>query len=98
MVDFGTATTFDCVTADRRFIGGSIMPGLRTSADQLVRRPQNSPRPNCVPPARAIGRTTEEHIQGGVLFGAADSVDGMIRRSAGGVAGAGTGTERVDPA
>lgn len=38
IVDFGTATTFDCVTADGRFIGGSIMPGLRTSADQLVRK------------------------------------------------------------
>ncbi len=80
VVDFGTATTFDCVMADRRFIGGSIMPGLRTSADQLVRKAAKLTATELRPPARAIGRTTEEHIQGGVLFGAADSVDGMVRR------------------
>jgi len=80
VVDFGTATTFDCITADRRFIGGSIMPGLRTSADQLVRKAAKLTATELRPPARAIGRTTEEHIQGGVLFGAADSVDGMVRR------------------
>jgi type III pantothenate kinase len=80
VVDFGTATTFDCVTADHRFIGGSIMPGLRTSADELVRKAAKLTATELRPPARAIGRTTEEHIQGGVLFGAADSVDGMVRR------------------
>jgi type III pantothenate kinase len=80
IVDFGTATTFDCVTADRRFIGGSIMPGIRTSADQLVRRAAKLVATELVPPARAIGRRTDENIQGGVLFGAADAVDGMIRR------------------
>ncbi len=80
VVDFGTATTFDCVTPDRRFIGGSIMPGLRTSADQLVRKAAKLTATELRPPSRAIGRTTEEHIQGGVLFGAADAVDGMVRR------------------
>jgi type III pantothenate kinase len=80
VVDFGTATTFDCITADRRFIGGSIMPGLRTSADQLVRKAAKLTATELRPPSRAIGRTTEEHIQGGVLFGAADAVDGMIHR------------------
>ncbi len=80
VVDFGTATTFDCVTADRRFIGGSIMPGLRTSADQLVRKAAKLTATELRPPARAIGRTTEENIQGGVLFGAADAVDGMLQR------------------
>lgn len=80
VVDFGTATTFDCVTADRRFIGGSIMPGLRTSAEQLVRRAAKLTATELVPPRRAIGRRTDEHIRGGVLFGTADAVDGMIRR------------------
>lgn len=80
VVDFGTATTFDCVTADRRFIGGSIMPGLRTSAEQLVRRAAKLTATELVPPQRAIGRRTDEHIRGGVLFGAADAVDGMVRR------------------
>jgi type III pantothenate kinase len=80
VVDFGTATTFDCVTADRRFIGGSIMPGLRTSAEQLVRRAAKLTATELIPPDRAIGRRTDDHIRAGVLFGTADAVDGMIRR------------------
>jgi type III pantothenate kinase len=80
VVDFGTATTFDCITADGRFIGGAIMPGLRTAADQLTRRAAKLPATELTPPARVIGRRTEECIQAGVLFGAADAVDGMIRR------------------
>ena len=80
MVDFGTATTFDCVTADGRFIGGSIMPGLRTSADQLTRKAAKLTATELRPPARAIGRNTEEHIRAGVMFGTADAIDGMVRR------------------
>jgi type III pantothenate kinase len=80
VVDFGTATTFDCVTADARFIGGAIMPGLRTSADQLTRRAAKLPATELRAPDRVIGRRTEECIQAGVLFGAADAVDGMVRR------------------
>lgn len=80
VVDLGTATTFDCVTADRRFIGGAIMPGLRTSAEQLVRRAAKLTATELVPPERAIGRRTDEHIRAGVLFGTADAIDGMVRR------------------
>jgi type III pantothenate kinase len=80
VVDFGTATTFDCVTADARFIGGVIMPGLRTSADQLTRRAAKLPATELRAPERVIGRRTEECIQAGVLFGAADAVDGMVAR------------------
>jgi type III pantothenate kinase len=80
VVDFGTATTFDCLTADGRFIGGVIMPGLRTSADQLVRRAAKLPATELREPARVIGRRTEECIQAGVLYGTADAVDGIIRR------------------
>lgn len=80
VVDFGTATTFDCVTADGRFIGGAIMPGLRTSADQLTRAAAKLPATELTAPARVIGRRTEECIQAGVLFGAADATDGILRR------------------
>jgi type III pantothenate kinase len=80
VVDFGTATTFDCVTADLRFLGGVIMPGLRTSSDQLTRRTAKLPATELRAPARVIGRRTEECIQAGVLYGAADAVDGIIRR------------------
>ena len=80
VVDFGTATTFDCVTGDGRFIGGAIMPGLRTAADQLTRKTAKLPATELRPPSRVIGRRTEECIQAGVLYGTADAVDGMIRR------------------
>ncbi len=80
VVDFGTATTFDCITGDGRFIGGVIMPGLRTSADQLTRRAAKLPATELRPPERVIGRRTEECIRAGVLFGAADAVDGIVRR------------------
>jgi len=80
VVDFGTATTFDCVTIDGRFIGGAIMPGLRTSADQLTKRAAKLPATELAPPEHAIGRRTEDCIRAGVLFGAADAVDGMIVR------------------
>lgn len=79
VVDFGTATTFDCV-CDGRFIGGAIMPGLRTSADQLTRQAAKLPATELEPPTMVIGRRTEDCIQAGVLFGAADAVDGMIVR------------------
>jgi type III pantothenate kinase len=80
VVDFGTATTFDCVTAERRFLGGVIMPGLRTAADQLTRRTAKLPATELRAPARVIGRRTEECIQAGVLYGTADAVDGLVRR------------------
>ncbi|HEX2451600.1 MAG TPA: type III pantothenate kinase, partial [Gemmatimonadales bacterium] len=80
VVDFGTATTFDCVTADARFLGGVIMPGLRTSADQLTRRAAKLPATELLPPERAIGRRTEDCIRAGVLFGTADAVDGIVHR------------------
>jgi type III pantothenate kinase len=80
VVDFGTATTFDCITGDGRFIGGVIMPGLRTSADQLTRRAAKLPATELRPPERVIGRRTEDCIRAGVLFGTADAVDGIVRR------------------
>ncbi len=80
VVDLGTATTFDCVTADRRFIGGAIMPGLRTSADQLVQRAAKLTATELLPPECAIGRTTDQHIRAGILFGTVDAIDGMVRR------------------
>ena len=80
VVDFGTATTFDCITADGRFIGGVIMPGVRTASDELVRKTAKLPATELTPPTRAIGRRTEDCIRAGVLWGAADAVDGLVRR------------------
>jgi type III pantothenate kinase len=80
VVDFGTATTFDCITSDGRFIGGVIMPGIRTAADDLIRKTAKLPATELTPPARVIGRRTEDCIRSGVLWGAADAVDGIVTR------------------
>lgn len=80
VVDLGTATTYDCITADGVFLGGVIAPGVRTSAETLFRRTSKLPATELVPPSRVIGRRTEECIRSGVVLGAADAVDGLVRR------------------
>jgi type III pantothenate kinase len=80
VVDLGTATTYDCITGGGVFLGGVIAPGVTTSADTLVRRTSKLPATELVPPARTIGKRTEECIRAGVMLGAADSIDGLVRR------------------
>jgi type III pantothenate kinase len=80
VVDLGTATTYDCITADGAFIGGVIQPGIRTSAETLFRKTAQLAATELVPPRRVIGTRTDECIRSGVLYGAADSVDGLVRR------------------
>ncbi|HEY7876945.1 MAG TPA: type III pantothenate kinase [Gemmatimonadaceae bacterium] len=80
VVDLGTATTYDCITADGVFLGGVIAPGVRTSLDTLVRRTSKLPATELVVPTRAIGTRTEDCIRAGVMFGSADAIDGTVRR------------------
>ena len=80
VVDMGTATTFDCITADGVFLGGVIAPGVLTSAESLTRRTSKLPATELTIPAHVIGTRTEECIRAGVLFGAADAIDGIVRR------------------
>ena len=80
VVDLGTATTYDCITADGVFLGGVIAPGVRTSAETLFRRTSKLPATELVAPDHVIGRRTEDCIRSGVVFGAADAVDGLVRR------------------
>ncbi len=80
VVDMGTATTFDCITADGVFLGGVIAPGIQTSAETLTRRTSKLPATELVPPTQVIGKRTEDCIRAGVMFGAADSIDGLVRR------------------
>lgn len=80
VVDLGTATTYDCITADGVFLGGVIAPGLRTSAETLFRRTSKLPATELRAPERAIGRRTEDCIRSGLIFGTADAVDGIVRR------------------
>ena len=80
VVDLGTATTYDCITEDGVFLGGVIQPGVRTSAETLFRRTSKLPATELVVPARIIGKRTEECIRAGVMFGAAESIDGIVGR------------------
>jgi type III pantothenate kinase len=80
VVDLGTATTYDCITADGVFLGGVIAPGVRTSAETLFRRTSKLPATEIAAPARVIGRRTEDCIRSGVVFGNAEAIDGLVRR------------------
>lgn len=80
VVDFGTATTFDCITADGHFLGGVISPGIRTAADTLTRRTAKLPATELTDPGRVIGRRTEDCIRSGIVYGTVDAVDGIVRR------------------
>ena len=80
VVDLGTATTYDCITADGAFIGGIIQPGVSSSAETLFRRTSQLSATEIIPPKRVIGTRTDECIRSGVLYGAADSIDGLVGR------------------
>lgn len=80
VVDMGTATTYDCITADGTFLGGVIQPGIMISADTLFRRTAQLPATDIIPPKKVIARRTDECIRAGVLYGAVDSIDGIVRR------------------
>jgi type III pantothenate kinase len=80
VVDVGTATTYDCITAGGAFIGGIIQPGVLTSAETLFRRTAQLAATELIPPKKVIGTRTDECIRSGVLYGAADSIDGLVRR------------------
>jgi type III pantothenate kinase len=80
VVDLGTATTYDCVTRAGVFFGGIIAPGVRTSAETLFRRTSKLPATELVPPDKAIGTRTDTNIRAGIMFGAADAIDGLVAR------------------
>ena len=80
VVDLGTATTFDCITADGAFVGGVISPGLRAGLDWLSVRTAMLPRVELRPPISVIGRRTETCIQNGVFYQAVEAIDGIVRR------------------
>ena len=80
VVDLGTATTFDCISADGVFFGGVIAPGVLMSAESLFRKTSKLPATEIIAPKNVIGRRTEECIRSGVVLGAAESIDGLVRR------------------
>jgi len=80
VVDFGTAITFDVVSARCEYLGGVIAPGLGISSEALFARTAKLPRVEIKDPGKVIGTNTITHIQAGLYYGAVDMVDGMLTR------------------
>lgn len=80
IVDFGTATTFDVVTADAKYVGGVIAPGLTISAEALFARAARLPRVDIKRPPHVIGTNTVVNMQSGIFFGYLGLVDGILGR------------------
>jgi type III pantothenate kinase len=79
-VDFGTATTFDCVSGDGEYLGGVIFPGIHTSMEALFERASMLHRVEIARPKTVIGKTTTGALQSGMLYGYAGVVDSMVER------------------
>jgi len=80
VVDLGTATTLDCVSKAGAYVGGAIAPGIVTASEELFRRAARLARVDLRRPERALGRTTEEALRVGVVWGNAGLVDALVRR------------------
>ncbi|MGE5486083.1 MAG: type III pantothenate kinase [Ignavibacteriales bacterium] len=80
VVDFGTATTFDAITANGEYLGGAIAPGISISAEALYTRAARLPKVELTRPRHAIGRNTVASMQAGIVFGYAGQVDELVAR------------------
>lgn len=80
VVDFGTATNFDCVSAAGEYVGGAIAPGIEVSMEALTGRAARLLRIELVDPGAAIGRSTVGALQSGILYGTVAMVDGLCAR------------------
>jgi type III pantothenate kinase len=80
VVDFGTAITFDAISAKGEYLGGVIAPGIGIASEALFARAARLPRVEIKDPGKVIGTNTVTHIQAGLYYGAVDMVDGMIVR------------------
>src|SRR5260221_7102073 len=80
VVDFGTAITFDAISAKGEYLGGVIAPGLGISSEALFARAARLPRVEIKDPGKVIGTNTVTHMQAGLYYGAVNMVDGMLAR------------------
>ncbi|XXY45312.1 type III pantothenate kinase [Sorangium sp. So ce269] len=80
VVDFGTATTFDCVTPKGEYLGGVIAPGIQISAEALFSRAARLSRVEIALPPRVVGRNPVHSMQSGIVYGYAGLVDGLVGR------------------
>lgn len=86
VVDFGTTTNFDVVSAHGDFLGGALAPGIEVSLDALAARAAQLRKVELVEPRGPIGKSTVEALQSGILYGFAGQVDGLVRRLSGALA------------
>ena len=80
VVDFGTATTFDAISAEGDYLGGAIAPGIGIAAEALFQRTAKLPRVDLSRPPAAIGKNTVHAMQSGLLYGYVGLVEGMVDR------------------
>lgn len=80
VVDLGTATTFDCISADGAFLGGVIAPGPRSGIERLAAVATHLPQVEIAAPGRVIGRRTLACLESGVFYSVVDAIDGIVRR------------------
>jgi type III pantothenate kinase len=82
VVDFGTSTNFDVVSAKGEFLGGALAPGIEISVDALAARAARLLKVELMRPRSVIGKSTVEALQSGIIFGFAGQIDGIVRRIA----------------
>jgi type III pantothenate kinase len=80
VVDFGTAITYDAVSAEGEYLGGIITPGAEISIEALYERAAKLPKVEMAEPRSLIGKSTVEAIRSGIAFGFAGQVEGIVRR------------------
>jgi type III pantothenate kinase len=80
VVDFGTSTNFDVVSAAGEYVGGVLAPGIEVSMDALFQRAARLVKVDFVAPETAIGKTTESALRAGLVYGFAGQVDGIVER------------------
>jgi type III pantothenate kinase len=81
IIDFGTATTFDAISAKGEYLGGAISPGIMVAAEALFMKASKLPRVEIFkPPDGVIGKSTNEALKSGIIYGYAGLVDGMVAR------------------
>jgi type III pantothenate kinase len=80
VVDFGTSTNFDVVSADAEYVGGVLAPGIEISMDALFARAARLRKIDFVEPETVIGKTTVASLQSGLVYGFAGQVDGIVER------------------
>lgn len=80
VIDFGSATTFNAITAKGEFLGGAIAPGIKTATESLVNTAAKLPRIELISPENVIGRNTVENMQSGIAYGFTGLVDYIVRK------------------